>query len=59
MGSTIFVKHNGEIVSEEVLDAYMMAKANIAESGEKDFHTYPHSVGQYYTEKWVYLFTCV
>lgn len=51
IGDTVFVRHNGEIVPQEVVDAFSMATANISESSEKDFHSYPHSLGQYYTEK--------
>ncbi|XP_071547521.1 uncharacterized protein [Panulirus ornatus] len=51
IGDTVFVRRNGEIVSQEVIDAFSMAVANIAESSEKDFYSYPHSSGQYYTEK--------
>lgn len=58
VSNTLFVRQNGESVPEEVVNAFLMAKANIAESGEKDFYTYPYSVGQYYTEKWVCIVHC-
>ncbi|XP_042203782.1 spermine oxidase-like isoform X3 [Homarus americanus] len=50
-GNTIFVRHNGEIVPEEVQEEFSLVTANLSESSEKDFHTYPHSSGQYFTEK--------
>ncbi|XP_063614600.1 spermine oxidase-like [Penaeus indicus] len=51
IGETVFVRENGEVVPPEMIEAFEMAFANLEEQGEKDFPSYPNSVGQYYKEQ--------
>ncbi|KAK4290332.1 hypothetical protein Pmani_032145 [Petrolisthes manimaculis] len=50
-GETIFVRQDGKVVPQEMVDGFMKIAAKIQESGEEELKTYPHSVGHYYTEK--------
>lgn len=51
IGETVFVRENGEIVPAETFEAFELAFANLEEQAEKDFPSFPHSVGQYYSEQ--------
>nr|XP_045601691.1 spermine oxidase-like isoform X1 [Procambarus clarkii]XP_045601695.1 spermine oxidase-like isoform X1 [Procambarus clarkii] len=50
-GNTVFIRQSGEIVPDEVQEAFFMTIANISEKLEKDYSTFHDSLGQYYKEK--------